>query len=320
MGEYLAVDVGGTKIAIGLGTDTGQLLETAILKTPAEKAPQDVLDQIADQALAMVHRHGVALEAVGVGSPGPLDGPVLLKTSNLSHWEGLNWETGLNTRLHVPVYVENDATAAAVGEWMFGAGKGTRDLVYVTISTGIGAGFVVNGRVMSGFRGNAGEFGHLVLDPAGPWCPAGHYGCVESYASGSALTREGRRHQKESPYLDGKESVDAKTVLQGWMRDDPVCGQIVDAATERLGRGLSYLIDLMNPERIIVGGGVGVNAPERYLTMIESYARQYALPAMMAVVQFRRAQLGEQSGVMGALAVAINRQHNPNSLGYAKES
>jgi glucokinase len=164
---------------------------------------------------------------------------------------------------------------------------------------------VAAGRVVAGARGNAGEFGHLVLDPQGPLCPAGHRGCIESFASGTALARDGRERQQDSAFLRTVSVVDAKAVFDGWAAGDRVCADIIAHAAERLGLAMSYLVNLFNPERIAIGGGVGVNAPDAYFSEITKWAQQYSLPALFQLVEWRRAELGAESGVIGALAVAL---------------
>lgn len=311
MSHYLAIDVGGTKIAVGIGTDDGRIAVQEVLPTDTGWASEEVLDRIAAVVDRLKTQSGIDdIVSAGLGTPGPLDGPVLLKSANLPGWSGLNWQTGLEKRVSCPVAVENDATAAGAGEWMFGAGRGVRDLLYVTVSTGIGAGIVASGRVLSGSRGNAGEFGHLVMDPHGPACATGHFGCLETLASGTAIRRRAVERQGDSPYLKGLTSLDTKDVFDGFSQSDPVSVAIVEEACDHLALGLSYLVDLFNPERIVVGGGVGAHASQAYYERLRQGIREWSLPAMSAVVQVGRAALGDQSGLVGALALAVTNNTN----------
>lgn len=313
MKKYVAVDVGGTKIAVGIGEESGRFLGTSVLSTDTQWSQDAVLDRIAETVDQLVSETGLErtdLVRLGLGSPGPLDGPRLLETSNLHNWMGLNWETGLEGRLNLPVSVQNDATAAGLGEWMFGAGRGTNDCIYVTVSTGIGAGIVAGGRLYSGSRGNAGEFGHIVMNPSGPECPAGHQGCLESLASGTAIRRQGQAQQSLSAYLSGLDAVETKDVFDGFEAGDPACRAIIEAAADQLGLGLSYLIDLFNPEKIILGGGVATHAPASYRDRLWRAATRWSLKTMAAVVELAPAQLGGDSGLKGALAVAVT-EHRP---------
>ncbi len=308
MEVYAAIDVGGTKIAVGIGTDDGELKSTEVMETDPNWAKDEVLDRVAGAVVKVRQEANVSnqdLVRVGLGTPGPLDGPVLLEASNLHNWRGLNWQAGLESRLHIPVAVENDATAAGIGEWMYGAGRGTNQCVYVTVSTGIGAGIVVNGQRYSGARGNAGEFGHLVMRPDGLSCPAGHRGCLETLASGTAIQRAGRERQSQSPYLMTLNQVETRDVFSGYEAGDGVCAAIIDEAADWLALGLSYLVDLFNPEIIVIGGGVGTHAPTDYRERLGNGIRRWALPALGEIVRLVPAQLGQDSGLMGALALAV---------------
>lgn len=308
MAAYAAIDVGGTKIAVGIGNEDGNLQATTVIATDPGWSQDDVLDRIGAAIDQVARTAGVSrdrIERAGLGTPGPLDGATLLETSNLHAWKGLNWEAGLKQRLGVPVAVENDATAAGVGEWLYGAGQGTRDMVYVTVSTGIGSGIITAGQRYSGSRGNAGEFGHIVMEPDGEKCPAGHRGCLESLASGTAIRRLGTERQADSAYLSKVSHVETKDVFDGYESGDPICRTIVEGSADRLALGLSYLVDLFNPERIVVGGGVGTHAPASYRERLIEGMRRWSLPALAQIVTVVPAQLGEDSGLIGALALAV---------------
>lgn len=312
MGDYVAIDVGGTKIAIGVGNESGQFMATRVLPTDPGWDVDRVVSQIAEGVSGVVKDAKMGLDRIryiGLGSPGPLDGSVLLEASNLHGWRGLNWQQSLESALGRPVAVQNDATAAGLGEWRFGAGRGTQHCIYVTVSTGIGAGIVVDGALYGGSHGNAGEFGHLVLKTDGPDCPAGHRGCLESLASGTAIARLGRQRQQDSDYLRQVSEIQTKTVFEGFEHGDAVAAQIIHEAADWLGLGLSYLINLFNPEKIILGGGVATHAPTIYRERAWNAARRWSLKAMIDVAQLVPAELGGDSGLMGALAVAIAAAH-----------
>ncbi|NMP22836.1 ROK family protein [Sulfobacillus harzensis] len=308
MAYYGAVDVGGTKIAVGVGDTEGTFYATHVLPTDPKWDAQTVVSNITETVKAVAREANIAvadLRYIGLGSPGPLDGSILLDASNIGGWKGLDWQKDLEATLKRPVSVQNDATAAGLGEWRFGAGRGTQHCVYVTISTGIGAGIVADGQLYRGARGNAGEFGHIVMRPDGPVCSAGHQGCLESLASGTAIARRGRERQKDSEYLRAQSEVETKTVFEGFESDDAVCRAIVEEAADWLGLGLSYLINLFNPEKIILGGGVATHAPEAYPERVWQAAQRWSLKAMAEVVRLVPAELGGDSGLMGALAVAV---------------
>lgn len=308
MANYIAIDVGGTKIAIGVGDEKGHFLATEVLPTNTSQGIDSALDEISEAVKRVLSHAEVSLSRIariGVGSPGPLSGTTLLGTANLPGWKGLDWKSGLEKRLGAPVAVANDATAAGLGEWVFGQGQGTQNCLYVTVSTGIGAGIVASGKLYGGARGNAGEFGHIIMKKDGPRCPAGHSGCLESLASGTAIRRMGQERKNDSEYLKALAQVDTKDVFLGYESGDPVCQDIVFEAADWLGLGLSYLVNLFNPEIIIVGGGVATHAPQDWRDRLWQGIQHWALEAMVDVVKLVPAKLGEESGLMGALALAL---------------
>lgn len=307
----MGIDIGGTKIALGIGDETGRVMAEDQIWTRDVPDPREALDAMGDLAKKVLHQADVSckeIQAIGVGSPGPLDGGTVLGTSNLAGWHGTDLAEGLSTRLGRPTYVENDATAAGLGEWLFGAGRGSRDMVYVTVSTGIGAGIVAGGAVVSGSHGNAGELGHIVIEPDGPSCPAGHRGCLESLSSGTAIARMGRERQKMSAFLAQRPEIQTKDVFDGAAAGDLVCQDIVARAADTLGRGLSYLVNLCNPELMVLGGGVMTHADAIYRDAVTRALALYSLPDLFPSMTIVPAQLGGEAGLVGALAVAFHHE------------
>lgn len=307
MTYYLGVDIGGTKIAVGVGDQEGHILAQSRVKTPVDDADQG-LNAIGQQAQSLCAQMGLGLDriaAVGVGTPGPLDGARLLKTANLPGWEGVDLADSLTKRLGCPTFVQNDATAAAMGEWLYGAGRRVNHMVYVTISTGIGSGLIVNGREDGGAQGNAGEFGHLVVKRQGPPCRCGNFGCLETLASGTAIARRGREEKDRSPFLRRHDVIETKTVFEGAAAGDPRCQAIISEVVDYLGLGLSYLVNLFNPERIVLGGGVMAHVDHAFVEALEAATGQYSIPPMFQVVTLTQAAFKDDSGLVGAFAVAM---------------
>lgn len=311
MAYFAGVDIGGTKIAVGIGNTEGKILRETRFPTDEVPRGEDGLNRIAEAVRSLCTDKGPGPElrsadiaAVGIGSPGPLDRGTLLKTANLPGWEGINLASGLQTRLDVPCRVENDATAAGMGEWMFGAGRGTSHMAYVTVSTGIGSGIIVNGQLYSGGRGNAGELGHMVVIPDGPPCHCGQQGCLETLASGTALARIATERRDQSPYLKRQDMIEAPTVFAGAKAGDKVCQSMIQDMTRYLGQGLSFLVNLLNPERIVLGGGVMANG-DMLLPLILQHTESFSMPALYSTTEIVLAGLGQDSGLAGALAVAL---------------
>lgn len=313
---YMAgIDVGGTKIAIGIATHDGSLLGQRRLITAELGLADQALDHMALEIQALCREISIDLgqiQAIGIGTPGPLKKGTLLHSANISQWEGVNWASGISLRLRLPAFVQNDATAAAIGEWMFGAGRGSRDMAYVTVSTGIGSGIIAHGQPYAGVDGNAGELGHVVVEPNGPLCQCGNHGCLEALASGTAMARRAEEMRDGSDFLKGRGRLTAEDVFSGLSVSDSVCRQIVDDAAQYLGLGLSYLVNLLNPECIVVGGGVMAHSGDAFFERVEKAMRQYSMKELVAPAKLVRAGLGDQSGLVGAIAVAIagQRLHN----------
>lgn len=302
-----AVDVGGTKVEMAVGDETGRLLSKDRVPTGALGQQEAIVDALAERLLAL-KPPGVTPDAVGIGSPGPLDsrGGRLLQPSNLPGWEFLELGRKLGERLGVPVLLENDATAAALGEWRYGAGRGMDHMVYVTVSTGIGAGIIAHGQLIRGSGANAGELGHVIANPHGVRCHCGLTGCLETEASGTALARMAEERRDDSPWFRHHVGpIGAPEVFIALRAGDPVAAEIVARAADRLAWAFGMLVNLMNPERIVVGGGVGLEGPW-LLDPIRRNIEQYAMPDLLAGMALVEAELGSEVGVTGALAVALS--------------
>lgn len=307
MSYFIGIDIGGTKVAIALADHMGKIIKEDRIATRELTDGTSALNAMADTVKEVVGGSHVPWDdvmSIGVGSPGPLNNGTLLKTANLRSWEGINFKDGLSMRLNKPVFVENDATAAAIGEWMYGAGKNYHHMIYITVSTGIGSGIIVNGQPYSGGTGNAGEFGHLVMNPKGIQCNCGNQGCLETIASGTAIRNRGRALKNESSFLGRLSEIDTADVFSGVDKGDPVSMAIIDEAVSALGLGVSYLVNLFNPEIIVLGGGV-IMGNEGLVERIAKSARRFSTPELFTVVTFQRAKLAQDSGTQGAIAVGI---------------
>jgi glucokinase len=315
MRKVLAFDLGGTKVAFGVVAEDGSVLQSDRIETLASKGPAQAIERAVEGAkklLAELKLKPSDLLGIGIASPGPLDisRGCVDGSPNLRGWTGYSIEGEISKAFGLPARMDNDANAAALGEYLFGAGRGKRNLVYVTISTGIGGGAIVDGKLMRGANGNAAELGHLTLDIKGPSCPCGGNGCFEVMASGTAIarrTREALAVGASSKILTLAGSVDAVTthhVLQALADKDALAIKIWDETTEYLGRGLAVIINTFNPEMIVVGGGVTA-AGDVLFTPMRTKALKYAFPRLAAVCTIVRAGLGGDVGVVGAAACAF---------------
>ncbi len=300
----LALDFGGTKLAAALAMPgERKFLAKAASPSPPEKSAEvdrKIILELAAQVLA-----GRKAVAVGASFGGPVqteEGRVVL-SHHVPGWEGFPLAEWLEEKFGTPAVVENDANSGALGEWAFGSGRGTRSFLYVTVSTGIGGGWILNGEIYRGADGLAGEIGHLTVDPEGPVCTCGRRGCLEAIASGPAIARRAREllAMGESSVLRGLSELTAREVAQAAAAGDPVAEKVLRGAAQALGRALAQTITLMNPERIAIGGGVAKSG-ERFFTWTREAARNHVPP--QARVDIVPAQLLDDAPLWGAVALA----------------
>jgi glucokinase len=308
----LGIDLGGTKIGSGVVDQVGIVQYGDVQPTHAGDGPEAVIERIIAGAERVLDRAGLAyedLDSIGIGAPGPLDIPqgLLIQPPNLPGWQNVPLRSIVQDRFGVPTYLENDANAAAVGEYLYGAGRETRHMIYVTVSTGIGGGLILNGRTYHGASGGAGEIGHMTIVPNGPRCGCGNRGCLEALASGTAIAREGQalveRGISTAIACAAGEQVTARDVADAMHDGDPYARQIVARAMFHLGIGMANLVNLFNPERIVIGGGLTALG-EDLLDPVRRAIAVRAFPSASAQVTVLLAQLGRDVGIVGAAGAA----------------
>lgn len=299
MSRYLGLDFGGTKLAVGVADENGQLLARRRAPTDGEGGPEAALAAMR----ALVADMGVAasdLKAVGVSFGGPVAPD--RQRSLLSHhgpgWENYPLVDRIQAIWPVPVEMDNDANAAALGEARFGAARGYRDVLYLTVSTGVGGGIVIGGQLYRGVRGLSGEIGHTVVLPDGPLCPCGKRGCVEALASGPMI---GHAYATEAGM---SVAPSAEEVFQRAANGDARARHVLNRAIDGLGLGIANAINLLDPNVVVLGGGVS-NAGDALFVPLRAAVRRYAPPSPPDAVPILRAELGDAVGILGAVALVI---------------
>lgn len=307
----IGLDLGGTQVRAALVMGA-EVLARAAEPTDVRGGPEAVMGQM-ERLMERVlpRRDWPSLAGVGVSSPGPLDTTTgtVLNIPTLPGWDGLPLRDLLAKRTGLPVVLENDGKAAAQGEWRHGAGQGLRSLVYVTVSTGIGGGAIVDGRLLHGRRGMAGHVGHLPLDPEGPLCSCGARGCFEALASGSALGQRAQALAAAEPQgrlaaLAGPEGATAHHAVLAARDGDWAALALLGEEARLLGLGFTGLIHLYSPEAVIMGGGVS-EAFDLLEGGIRAAIRARAMTAFRDVPVLR-AGLGGNAGLVGAAALAVD--------------
>ena len=303
----IGVDIGGTQLRAALVDGSGAILSRAAARTEASAGPHAVIRQIAGlvaEVTAGVDR--AHLLGAGVSCPGPLDtiSGTALGIPTLSGWVDIPVAAMIEAALGLPTRLENDGIAAAHGEWRFGAGRGLDNLVYVTVSTGIGGGVVLDGRLVHGRRGMAGHIGHMMVERDGELCSCGNRGCWEAYASGTAFSRAAEQHIAAAgagSALDGLGRPDAKLVFDAARSGDGLALALVAEEADWLGIGMVSLAHLYSPEKIIIGGGLA-NGLDLLAPGIAARLAGSAMPAFRDI-GIVPAMLGDNPGLIGAAAL-----------------
>jgi glucokinase len=306
----IGVDLGGTQIR-ALRTDlAGEKAARAEQLTLAQQGPQAVVSRILETVrVVMADIPPEEFLGLGIGAPGPIDpSGVLYDPPNLPGWKGVSLVNELAGPLGLPIYAGNDANLGALAEYRFGAGAGVDHLVYLTVGTGIGGGVISHGRMLTGWRGFAAELGHQTLDPDGPRCGCGQPGHLEAFASGPAIAREARKALEQGrsstiPEQAGG-AVTAKSVAAAAMGGDPLAIDLLRQAGYYLGLGLVNLIHILEPQRILIGGGVS-QAGELLLGPARQTVDQRLMSPVYRGVEILPAALGPDVGLMGAAALVM---------------
>jgi glucokinase len=310
MGLTIGVDIGGTKIAAGVVDEEGSILETCKVSTP--RTPEGVVDAIADAVRQVSAGHDI--DAVGIGAAGYVDD----KRATVLFAPNINWrhealKDKVEQRVGLPVVVENDANAAAWGEYRFGAGQGHDDVVCITLGTGLGGGIIIGGRLHRGRFGVAAEFGHIRVVPDGLLCGCGSQGCWEQYASGRALVRYAKQRANATPENaavllglgDGTpEGIQGKHISDAARQGDPVAIDSFRELARWAGAGLADLASLFDPSAFIVGGGVSDEGDLVLEPIRKSFRRWLVGNQWRPHAQVLAAQLGGKAGLVGAADLA----------------
>jgi glucokinase len=302
------IDIGGTKIAVGLTETGGRLIALSRFATQLELGPYEIMEKAAREVLRHVDEAGARLLAVGVGCGGPLDRErgLILSPPNLPGWDEFPLVELIEKRLGVPALLENDANAAALGESRFGAGRGLGDVVYITISTGIGGGIIIGGKLLHGVGDGAGEVGHITVLPGGPNCGCGERGCLEAICSGTSIARRARERLSAgaaSMLREMAASIDqvtARMVAEAARDGDALAAEIWDETVYYLAVGIGNIVNILAPEAVILGGGVSTSG-EQLLEPLRRQVRGRVKMLPPEKINILQAALGGDSAIYGAL-------------------
>jgi glucokinase len=321
MPELLAgIDIGGTKCAVTLAyLEHGQIYFVDKRRFDTPSTPEATLQQFSQELSAMLEQQDSALTGIGISCGGPLNSTqgVVVSPPNLPGWVNVPVVAFFQQRFSVPVRLQNDANAGALAEWLWGAGRGYSNIIFLTFGTGMGAGLILDGRLYSGTNDLAGEAGHIRLAEDGP-VGFGKAGSFEGFCSGGGIARLAATHATTlieagtppdyCPTLADLPNVTAKRVADAANEGDPAALEIFDMVARRLGQGLSILIDILNPQRIIIGS-IYLRQQSLLEERMQNTLRQEAIPLSLDVCEIVPPELGEAIGDYAALAVASYKPH-----------
>ncbi|MFE4588793.1 ROK family transcriptional regulator [Streptomyces laurentii] len=301
-GVVVGVDFGHTHLRVAIGNLAHQVLAETAEPLDVDGSAEEGFDRAEELVKRLIEESGIRRDkvvGVGLGVPGPIDvsSGTLGSTSILPGWSGISPADELADRLGVPVHVDNDANLGALGELVWGSGRGVSDLAYIKVAGGVGAGLVIDGRVYRGPGGTAGEIGHITLDESGPVCRCGNRGCLETFASARYVL----------PLLQPTHGADLtmERVVQLAREGDPGCRRVIADVGRHIGSAVASLCNLLNPSRVILGGDLA-EAGEIVLAPIRDSVARYAIPSAARRLVLAPGALGSRAEVLGALALVLS--------------
>jgi glucokinase len=313
----LALDIGGTKLAVGVVDQHGVVTGLRITPTRKEDGHAAVVRRLFDLAHASLAAVGnPEIDAVGISCGGPLDAEagIVHRPLNLPDWDAVPIGPLAAEEFGVPAHLVNDATAGMIAEHRHGVARGTRDALYLTLSTGVGGGAIVGGHLHRGAAANGGEFGHIMVRPGGRVCTCGRHGCLEGYASGTSIAlraREAVPAAGTATLLSALATVRAEDVVSAAESGDQLAQQLWAETVEVIGQAVTDLVNTFEPEVVVLGGGV-TRAGAMLLDPVRAHVARWAMPPAAAAVRIEFAALGEAVCVVGAAVHASDRSQEPS--------
>lgn len=307
----IGIDLGGTKIATAISDLQGKIVEKTVLETKSYLGEELVINRIIKSIEEVIKKSEISLDnikAIGIGSPGPLDVKkgTIIETPNLP-FKNFDIVSPISEKFKIKTYLDNDANVAAIGEFIFGAGVGKENLIYITVSTGIGAGAILNGKPYRGSSSNALEMGHIIIEPSSEYmCNCGKYGDVEALSSGTAIAKRAKEaiEKGEKTILKDLDKVTSKEVYEAYLKGDKVSIRILDEAFKYLGIAIGNIITLFDPELIVIGGGVS-KIGDFFFDEVRKNAKKTTFDFMFDNTEIVPSKLGEDNNLIGALALAL---------------
>ena len=312
---YLGIDIGGTSIKAGIVDKEGNILAKSSCKTGREREASIIVKDIIELAKNIIFENGYTydnIKGVGMGIPGSIDSKegVIIYANNIL-FENVPIVKLFNEEINIPTIIDNDANAAGLGEMIFANEDGYKNLVFITLGTGVGGGIIIDGKIYSGNKGVGAEVGHMSIMVDGRQCNCGNIGCWETYASATALISDTKAKMEKNPDSlmnkiakeDGR--VTGRTAFKARRLGDKAASEVIDDYVKYVGTGLGNLGNILRPEAILIGGGIS-NEGEYFIDMLQKYINKCLYCEYAAPVKVKRAKLLNDAGILGAASLAIN--------------
>ncbi len=313
MKYYAGIDLGGTFIKCGIVDSEGRLLKKS--SVPTSGSYSDIAKAMADLAVSLAGELDVKLSGIGIGAPGTVDGKngVILYSNNL-HWNNVSLVSDIEKISGVPVAITNDANAAALGEYAFGAGKIYDNIIFITLGTGVGGGIIIDGKIYEGLGGAGAELGHMVISVGGEPCSCGRRGCLEAYASASALVRQAQKYMQEhkeslmNELCEGDpERMNGKVFFSAVKAKDAGACEVYDKYLDNLASGLVNFANIFRPDAIIIGGGISAEGKNLTDPLNERMEKEIYGGNDYAKVKLLTSDLANDAGLFGAAKLVMDK-------------
>lgn len=307
----IGIDLGGTSVKYALIDNEGVFHFQGKLPSKADISAEAVIGQLVTackETMASAQQLGVTIEGIGIGTPGIVDETnriVLGGAENIKGWENLNLADRIEAETHLPVQMGNDANLMGLGETMYGAGQGARNVVFLTVGTGIGGAVVIDGKLFNGFANRGTELGHVPLIANGEPCACGSIGCLEHYASTSALVRRFNKRAAEAGRSFSGEEINGELIVRLYKEGDKLATECLDEHCDFLGHGIAGFINIFSPQRIVIGGGLS-EAGDFYIQKVSERAHRYVMADCAVNTQIMAASLGNKAGSIGAASLVFS--------------
>ena len=304
----IGVDLGGTFVKVVLVSDTGDILFENKLPTGGEVPKDKILNTIREVIQTVMDKakdEQIDILGIGIGTPGIVyDGIILGAAENLKDWENIDLSSYFYDVFNLPVLVDNDANVMGLGEVVYGAAKGCTDVIFLTVGTGVGGALVINGELYGGYKNRGTELGHITIDHRGIDCTCGGRGCLEAYASTSALISQYAK--KTGMNID---SIDGHYIVEKFNEKEEAAVKCMQEHTDYLGHGIASFINTFAPQKVVIGGGISESG-QFYIDMIKESVFRYVMPNCASLTEIVRAELGNNAGCLGAASLIFKNNSN----------